>query len=163
MKKPTHEEAKVLANLFPSSANPRKRQNFDPHNECVAGPSHAKKKKFTKSAPKPASIEVIALKSFQRRIPRGAEIQTCERIKKIKLNRAMTPQQVKEKIIEKFSPKIDNFTYLECVEGCLAPVNEDYNGIKAITRRGALYICQCAKVSLCSRPCMLCYLVYMHS
>ena len=143
MKKPTQDEAKALAKLFPFSGNLRKRQTFDPHNECVAGPSHAKKKKFTKSAPKPASIEVIALKSFQRRIPRGAhrkKLQTNERIKKVKLNRAMTPQLVKQKIIEKFSPKIDNFTYLECVEGLLTPANEDYNGIKAVDRRGALYV-----------------------
>lgn len=47
----------------------------------------------------------------------------------------MTPQQVKQKIIDKFSPKIDNFTYLECVEGFLAPANnEDFNGIKAVNR-----------------------------
>ena len=52
VKKPTKDEAKVLSNLFPSSSGSRKWQTFDSHDDCAAGASHSKKKKFGKPAQK---------------------------------------------------------------------------------------------------------------
>lgn len=87
------------------------------------------------------------LNKFQTRIPRGKErkkLQVHEQIKKVKLNRGMTSQQVKQKIADIFS---DSFTYLECDEGYLALSDQDITGEKAVNRRGALYICQCIEVN----------------
>ena len=153
MKKPTKEEAKVLSNLFPSSGSgSRKRPVFDPHDECIAGPSHSKKKKFAKptqkTSPKLASIEVVALKKFQTRLPKGRERKKLlreGRIIKIKLSRDMTAEQVKQRITENFED-LPGFSYLEVEDGYLARSDMDFNGEKAVNRRGALYICQTNKV-----------------
>ena len=153
MKKPTKEEAKVLSNLFPSSCGSRKRQPFDPHDDCVAGPSHSKKKKFVKpaaqkTAPKLSTVEVVALKKFQTRLPKGGERKKLQHqglVMKVKLSRDMTAQQVKQKISKTFRD-LPGFTYLECEDGYLAYCDVDVDGEKAVNRRGALYICQTAKV-----------------
>ena len=141
-----------MSNLFPSSCGSRKRLVFDPHDDCVAGPSHAKKKKFIKpaqkTAPKPATVEVVALKKFQTRLPKGQErkkLQSQGLIMKIKFCRDMTAQQVKQKISEHFTD-LPGFTYLECDDGYLACSDTDIDGEKAVSRRGALYICQTTKV-----------------
>lgn len=141
-----------MSNLFPSSSGSRKREAFDPHDDCVAGPSHSKKKKFAKpaqkTAPKTSMVEVVALKKFQTRLPKGRErkkLQSQGLIMKLKLNREMTTQQVKLKIAENFK-NLPGFTYLECEDGHLAHSDADVDGEKAINRRGALYICQATKV-----------------
>ena len=112
MKKPTKEEAKVLSNLFPSSSRAHKRQAFNPHDDCVAEPSHSKKKKFAKpttqkAMPKLSTVEVVALKKFQTRLPKGGErkklqYQGLHVIVKVKSSHDMTAQQVKQKITKIF-------------------------------------------------------------
>ena len=151
MKKPSNEEAKVLSNLFPSSSGLGKRPTFDPHDDYVAGPSHKKKKKFKpaqKSTPKSTTVEVVALKRFQTRLPKGRErkgLQSQGLIMKVKLHRDMMVVEVRQKVAEKFTD-LPGFVFLECEDGCLTRCDVDFDGEKAINRRGALYICRCTKV-----------------
>ena len=57
----------------------------------------------------------------------------------------MTAEQVKQRITENFED-LPGFSYLEVEDGYLARSDTDFNGEKAVNRRGALYICQTNKV-----------------
>lgn len=70
-------------------------------------------KPIQKTAPKLASIEVVALKKFQTRLPKGRERKKLlreGRIIKIKLSRDMTAEQVKQRITENFED-LPGFSY----------------------------------------------------
>ena len=134
--KPKESTAKALKKPFPckSGSTPR----FDPHSECVSTSARNKKKKFV---PKFCSIKTVMLKKFQTHIPKGyyrQELVEEGRIKKISLNRQMTPSDVKRKIMSEF-----DFVVLQCNRGHLTRLHdEQLTATAAIARRGALYLCQ---------------------
>ena len=140
--KPTGSVTKTLSKLFLSFSGSR----FDPRSECASTTSHLKKKKFV---PNYSSVEVVMLKNFQSLIPKGElrkELVQGGRLKTLQLSRHMSPQEVKLKILDAF--KCDGFTLLECVKGRLCKAdNVELTAQHAISRRGALYLCQDQKVS----------------
>ena len=143
--KPNSSAAKTLSKLFPSVTK------FDPRAECPSSSSQKKKHKFV---PKYSMVEVVMLNTFQSRIPKGEcrqELAESGRIKKVQLDRHMTPLQVKSKILQEF--KCEDFTLLECTKGRLCKVTEDVelSAQHAIARRGALYLCQKHKIRVSNR------------
>ena len=138
IKSPSEVQAKTLGNLF-----------FNPRAECVARDAHGKKKKFESTPKVPASkdsaVTIVLLKKYHTRIPRGdfrQELIDGNRVKKIALNRDMTPKEVKGKILAAFS--CEDFTLLECAKGgyLLKAKDKELTSQLAIDRRGALYLCE---------------------
>ena len=79
--------------------------------------AHAKKKKFS-TAPKLSSVTVILLKNYQTRMPCGdyrQELFDKKRVKKVKLHRRMSPDEVKNTILKAFGCK--GYTVLDCAKG----------------------------------------------
>ena len=141
--KPTDSAAKALSKLFPFKST--KTTKFDPHSECAATSSHQKNKKFV---PKYSSVDVVMLKKYHTRIPKGEyrqELMQAGRIKKVLLTKQMTPAEVKNKILNEF--RCNDFTVLECSKGKLSKTTEELTAQLAIARRGALYLCQKHPVS----------------
>ena len=137
---PNTSTSKALNKLFPfkSGSTPK----FDPRGECVSTSARSKKKKFI---PKYSGIDVVMLKKFQTRIPKGdlrQELVDEGRIKKVMLSRHMSPSSIKQKILEEF--KCDDFVLLHCHKGELtrAKDDEELTAQLAIARRGCLYLCQ---------------------
>ena len=64
--KPSESITKALKKLFPCKGGTAPK--FNPRSECVSSSAHNKKKKFV---PKLNSVEVVMLKKFQTRIPKG--------------------------------------------------------------------------------------------
>lgn len=138
IKSPSEGQAKALGNLF-----------FNPKAECVAKDAHGKRKKFESTAKIPASkdsaVTVILLKKYHTRIPRGdfrQELVDGNCVKKIALNRTMTPNEVKGKILTTFG--CEDFILLECAKGgyLLKAKDRILTSQLAIDRRGALYLCE---------------------
>ena len=142
MKKPTEKQALALSKLFPAS------KKFNPRAECVAKAAHAKKKKFS-AVPKLSSVTVVLLKNCDTRIPRGnyrQELFDTKRVRKVELNRGMSPEEVKGAIFETFGCK--GFTVLDYAKGgYLLRSDEELTANIAIDRRGALYLCEATVVS----------------
>ena len=152
MKRPSNSQAEALRKLFPSA-------KFNPQAECVAKMAHDKKKKFKpayKVSVKWSSVTIVMLKKYQTRIPRGDYRQHLiekDRVKKVDLNRLMTPLEVKNKILSTF--ECDDYTILECAKGgylLKRDNNEELTSHQAIDRRGALYLCEKPFKLVCFLP-----------
>ena len=144
MKKPTNKQALTLSKLFPSTS-----KKFNPLSECTATSAHAKKKKFSTGTSKLSAVTVILLKNYQTRVPKGdyrQELIHDNRVKKVELNRRMTPSEVNKAIVDKFGCK--GFAVLDCVKGgYLLKNDQQLTSSMAIDRRGALYLYETVEVS----------------
>lgn len=103
MKQPSKVNARLLSNLFPSTAGTRKRSNsFDPTEECVAASQQKKKKKAIRL--RTCKVKVM-LVDASKGVPKGKtrrELREKELEKTMDLKRNMSFQEVKNVILRAF-------------------------------------------------------------
>lgn len=140
VKKPSEAEAAALSKCFPSG----ERKPFDPSQS-------SQKKKKGASAPaksKACTVDVVMLKNFKQDVPKGLERKNLKkkgRIQSVKLTRAMGEEEVERVIKRAFKPlHLTNLVFLEVdpTGHYLTKASSSVDGQQAISRRGALYICE---------------------
>ena len=147
VKKPSEAEASALSKCFPSGSGGDKKA-FDPNAECVVKGKQAKKKKSIPTKSKPSNVDVVLLQKYQEDVPKGAarnKLKKCGRIQQIKLTRAMTATDV-EKIIKRAFKHLGLKKFMslgvDTTGHYLSRSTGELDGQQAISRRGALYLCE---------------------
>lgn len=147
VKKPGEAEATALSKCFPynkgkTTSTPKP---FDPSLELVVEQNHKKKK----SGMKKSKVEVVMLKDFHGYVPKGESrkrLRRKGRISQLQISRSMSASHVQSCIKQAFKHlEVQAFSVLETDPSghfLSHSASQEIDGQRAITRRGALYVCE---------------------
>lgn len=95
---------------------------------------------------KTVTVTAILLENFQEDVPKKSSrilLEQENKIKKLFVSRSDTHNDLDERIRWVFG--VDDYTFLECIKGgnkLIISSNQHMDGLDAIHRRGALYLCK---------------------
>lgn len=164
--KPSKANARVLASLFPAcaSSGSKRKLNYNPNDECVAGEAHRRKKAATPGQGRAKRLKVVMLSNIPSSIPKGSRRESLKkngRIVETSFHRCMTANEVIKQIRAAFVDLGDlhnlQFLHAQRDNTLLVAENQHLDGVGVIKLAGcgSLYIkhSESSDVVICVDDC----------